>query len=393
MNKTTMLSVELSGGRSYPIHIGPDLIAQAGTLIGPLARGGRAVIITQPRIGRLYSAAVAEPLRTAGLEVSVVSFGDGERFKTLRTVERLYDALYTLRADRKTLIIALGGGVVGDVAGWVAASYLRGLDYAQIPTTLLAMVDSSVGGKTGVDFRDGKNLIGAFHQPRIVLADTNVLRTLPARDFRSGLAEVLKYGVIRDPELLDFVGDRVKDIGKRVPDALRHVAERSCAIKAEVVAGDEREETGLRAILNFGHTIGHALEAATRYRRFRHGEAVAIGMVSAACVGEAARVTPREVRQAIAGAIRAQRLPIAIPEDVPVAALTALFGLDKKAERGRARWVLARGLGVVDSGRDLDEKTILAGLSLQARLYGNPAAVVDENTKPGINTEGNDARS
>lgn len=364
------LTVHLSGGRSYPLYIGPDLLEQAGALVAPLARGGRAVIITQPRIGRLYGEALAEPLRLSGLEVTTISFGDGERYKTLRTVERLYEALYERRVDRKTLVVALGGGVVGDVAGWVAASYLRGLDYVQVPTTLLAMVDSSVGGKTGVDFRAGKNLIGAFHQPRAVLADTNVLGTLPARDFRSGLAEVVKYGVIREPELLGFLSERVQEVRGLAPNALRHIVERSCAIKADVVAGDEREETGLRAILNFGHTIGHALEAATRYRRFRHGEAVAIGMVSAACVGEAAGVTPPELGEAIAEAVRAQLLPVAIPPDIPPAALIDLLGLDKKAERGRARWVLARAPGRVDLVDSVDEGTVLAGLALQARRWG-----------------------
>lgn len=363
------LTVPLSGGRDYPIYIGPGLLRRAGALLAPLARGGRAVLVTQPRIGRLYGEALAEPLRAAGLEVSLVTFGDGERYKTLRTVERLYDALYERRADRKTLVVALGGGVVGDVAGWLAASYLRGLDYVQVPTTLLAMVDSSVGGKTGVDFRAGKNLIGAFHQPRAVLADTDVLRTLPARDVRSGVAEILKYGVIREPPLLDFLADRVQEVRRLAPDVVGHLVERSCAIKADVVAGDEREESGLRAILNFGHTLGHALEAATRYRRFRHGEAVAIGMVGAACVGEAAGVTPPELRQAIAEAIRAQRLPVAVPADVPAAALTDLLGLDKKAEGGRARWVLARAPGRVESASDVDEETISAGLALQARLY------------------------
>ena len=366
----TVLTVALGGGRDYPIHVGGGLLARAGELLAPLARGGRAVVITQPPIESCYGAAVRDALVGAGLSVRTLAFPNGERSKTLRTVARLYDGLYEARADRRTLIVALGGGVVGDVAGFVAASYLRGLPYVQIPTTLLAMVDSSVGGKTGVDFRNGKNLIGAFHQPRAVLIDTNTLATLPRRDLRSGMAEVVKYGVIRDPDLLDFVTSRVKDLAGLDPAALSHVVGRSCRIKADVVAGDEREETGLRALLNYGHTVGHALEAATRYRRFRHGEAVAIGMVSAACIGEAAGVTPSETRAAVAGALKAQRLPLAVPADVPAASLTGLLSLDKKAENGKARFVLARGIGNVALHGDVCEEDVRAGLALQAREYG-----------------------
>lgn len=367
---TESLTVPLPGKRSYPIFIGQGLLDQAGALLGPLARGGRCVIVTQSRIARLYGGPLTEALRRAGLDVAAITFGDGERFKTLATVSRLYRALYDLRADRSTLIVALGGGVVGDVAGFLAASYLRGLDYVQVPTTLLAMVDSSVGGKTGVDFEAGKNLIGAFHQPRAVLADIGTLRTLPARDRRSGMAEVVKYGVIRDPALLDFLASEARALRKSAPEALSQVVRRSCEIKADVVAGDEREESGLRAILNYGHTIGHALEAATRYRRYRHGEAVAIGMVSAACIGEAAGITPASVRQVVVDALRAQRLPVAVPADVPAETLIGLLSLDKKAEGGRARFVLARALGRVELRTDVDEASVQAGLALQACCYG-----------------------
>lgn len=364
------LTVPLPAGRDYPIHIGPGLLARCGAEAARVSRGGRVVVLTQPPVAARYGPAVTRSLREAGLDVHLATFASGERFKTLGTLSRLYQALYQLRADRKTLVVALGGGVVGDVAGFVAATYGRGLDYVQVPTTLLAMVDSSVGGKTGVDFADGKNLIGAFHQPRAVLADTDTLRTLPPRERRSGMAEVVKYGVIRDPALLDFVTERAADLRRLTGDALSHVISRSCAIKAEVVAGDEREETGLRAILNYGHTVGHALEAATRYRRFRHGEAVAIGMVAAACIGEAAGVTPAAVRRQVADAVLAQRLPRAVPADVPAATLTGLLSLDKKAEGGRARFVLARAIGEVELSAGVSEKAVGAGLALQAREYG-----------------------
>ena len=368
------LRVPLAGGRDYPLHVGSGLLAGAGRMLAPLAPGRRVVIVTQPRIASLWGEALLRSLRASGLDPELVSFPDGERFKTLRTLSALYRALYDLRADRQTLIAALGGGVVGDVAGFLAASYLRGLDYVQVPTTLLAMVDSSVGGKTGIDYRDGKNLIGAFHQPRAVLADIDTLATLPAREVRSGLAEVVKYGIIRAPEFLEYLEREADAVRRLDAGVMAEIVRRSCAIKAEVVAGDEREETGLRAILNFGHTIGHALESATRYRRFRHGEAIAIGMVSAACIGETAGVTPAEVRRTIARAIRAQGLPVAIPEGLAAVAapadLLGLLSLDKKARSGAARFVLARAIGDVALADRIPDATVVAGLELQAREYG-----------------------
>ncbi len=367
------LTVPLGGGRDYPIHIGPGLLARAGELIAPLVsaakgpRAGRIVVITQPPIAARYAETLLDALQRSRLDVQVATFASGERFKTLATVERLYRALYDVQADRKTLIVALGGGVVGDVAGFVAASYLRGMDYVQIPTTLLAMVDSSVGGKTGVDYRDGKNLIGAFHQPRAVLADTDTLRTLPPREIRSGMAEVVKYGAIRDPDLLRFTTEQAGDLRNLDAAALSRCIERSCRIKAEVVAADEREETGLRAILNYGHTIGHALEAATRYRRFRHGEAVAIGMAAAACIGEQAGITPSSVRPLLIEALRAQRLPCAVPPDVPADTLLSLLNRDKKTEAGQTTFVLLKALGKTELVRGLDEEIVRAGLAAQAR--------------------------
>jgi 3-dehydroquinate synthase len=383
-NRRQHVEVRLGGGdRDYSIHIGPGLLSGSGGDLASLLAGvagpaqQRAVVITQPPIARHYEAALCESLRAGGLNVHAVRFPDGERHKTLATVERLYRALYELRADRKTLLVALGGGVVGDVAGFVAATYGRGLPYVQAPTTLLAMVDSSVGGKTGVDFAQGKNLIGAFHQPRAVVIDTDVLRTLSIRDVRAGLAEVVKYGAISDPDLLDLLATRGRTLLHRrsrsngaAPDndLVGQIVERSCRIKANVVAQDEREETGLRAILNFGHTVGHALEAATNYRRFRHGEAVAIGMVAAACIGEAAGITPADVRPVLVSCLRALDLPVTLPADVPVEAVLSLVSLDKKAEAGRVRWVLLRKMGQVAPACSLDEDVVRTGLALQARI-------------------------
>jgi 3-dehydroquinate synthase len=357
--------VPLGGGRAYDIHIGAGLLARAGEIVAGVARSRRAVIITQPPIAKAWGEPLRRSLTEAGFgDAPVLTFPAGERHKHLRTVQALCDGLYNLPAavDRKTMVVALGGGVVGDVAGFVASIYLRGLDYVQIPTTLLAMVDSSVGGKTGVDFRAGKNLVGAFHQPRAVVIDTDVLATLPARERRAGMGEVVKYGVIRDPELEMRVIARAAAIKALEPEDIAYIVRRSCEIKAEVVAADEFETTGLRAILNFGHTIGHALESATNYRRYKHGEAISIGMVAAAAIGEAHGVTPATVRPTLTGALRAHGLPTALPADVPHDDLLNLAGRDKKAEAGRARFVLARRLGEVALYADVEEWAVRAGL-------------------------------
>lgn len=346
---TTCVSVDLSEGRDYRIQIGAGELARLGEHCRTVARSHRAVILSQPGIFRNWGQSAVTSLEQAGFSVQSLCYPAGERYKNLAMITRLYTGLYELTPalDRKTLLIALGGGVVGDMGGYLAATYLRGLDYVQVPTTLLAMVDSSVGGKTGVDFREGKNLVGAFHQPRTVVVDPTVLTTLPLREVRAGLAEVVKYGIIQDPALLDFVTEHAQMLLRRDPEAIAHVVARSCQLKAEVVTADEREETGLRAILNFGHTIGHALEGATHYRRYKHGEAVAIGMVSAAWIGEAAGVTPPEVRGALVPALEALKLPTSLPEDIRDETLIALTTRDKKAVAGEARFVLAEALGRV----------------------------------------------
>lgn len=363
-----IVPVTLGEGRSYSIHIGAGLLAQSGRLAGDAlggTNGRQAVIITQPNIAGLYGQAVEQSLSEAGFgPVSTVTFAEGEEHKTLATVERLCSALYDLpvAVDRKTLIVALGGGVVGDVAGYVAAIYLRGLAYIQIPTTLLAMADSSVGGKTGVDFKSGKNLVGAFHQPRSVVIDSDVLRSLSVRDTRAGMAEIIKYGVISDADLLQFVETNADEILRLDADAIAHIVRRSCQIKADVVSRDEFETLGLRAILNYGHTIGHALESATDYKRFRHGEAVAIGMMAAAYIGEARNVTPPDVVLQTRNALQAFGLPAVLPSDVPADDLIALLGRDKKAEGGRAKFVLAETIGKVGVWGDVSEFMIHQGL-------------------------------
>ena len=358
------LNVPLSGGREYDIHVGDGtLVTDAGTVLAQVARSKRAIVITQPKIAALWGAKLVSSLFVAGFDSpAIVTFPHGERYKNLKVVTQLCDSLYDLSPaiDRKTLIIALGGGVVGDVAGFVASLYLRGLDYVQVPTTLLAMVDSSVGGKTGVDFREGKNLIGAFYQPRSVLIDVETLSTLPARERRAGIAEVIKYGVIREPSILSLLSGR--EMTYRDTAVLSDLIQRSCIIKADVVSRDEYETTGLRAILNFGHTVGHALESATNYRRYKHGEAVAIGMMAAAAIGEAHGVTPPEVRTAIEKALIAQKLPTGFPPEMDVETILPLMARDKKAEGGKARFVLATSIGSTKVFSDVEESAIREGI-------------------------------
>ncbi|MBC8138646.1 MAG: 3-dehydroquinate synthase [Fibrella sp.] len=367
-----IVHVPLDGGRAYDIHIGAGLLTSVGEVVRGVARSNRVVIVSQPPIAKHYANAVADSLAAAGFDApDIVLFPAGERYKTHKMLERLYGALYELHPaiDRKTLLVALGGGVVGDVVGFLAATYLRGLDYVQVPTTLLAMVDSSVGGKTGIDYQAGKNLIGAFHQPRAVIADTDTLVTLPKREMAAGLAEVIKYGVIRDAEVMRKAANAL--YGLRSGDAAltSYLVRRSCEIKAEVVVADEYETTGIRAILNFGHTIGHAVEAATNYRRYKHGEAVAIGMIAAACIGETVGVTHPGLRDHIRLACENAGLPRTLPADVSDDDILALLGRDKKSENGAPKFVLARALGDVVSGVAVEESAIREGLAMQRAEY------------------------
>ena len=285
---------------------------------------------------------------------------DGERHKHLRSVSRIYDALIAQQVDRGAALIGLGGGVLGDVTGFAAATYLRGIDIVHVPTTLLAQVDSAIGGKVGVNHPLGKNLIGAFHQPRLVVIDPMLVATLPRREFQAGLYEVVKYGMTSSRGLFDRVGRSVKDLFKRRPDALQPVIAESCAIKAEVVARDERER-GPRRVLNFGHTAGHALEAITKYTRFRHGEAVGYGMLVAAEVGVGRGRLAVSDRDALAALIR-QLGPLPPIADLGIAAMVEAMRRDKKVVDGRLHYVLATGIGehaVVD---DVEERELTEAL-------------------------------
>jgi 3-dehydroquinate synthase len=349
-----VLRVEL-GERSYPIHIGEGLVDRA-ELFAPHVGGRRAAIVTNDTVAPLYADRLEEALRGAGARVQRIVLRDGEAFKTWESLERIYAALLEARADRRTVLVALGGGVVGDIAGFAAATYQRGIAHVQVPTTLLAQVDSSVGGKTAINHPLGKNMIGAFHQPDAVIADTATLATLPPRELAAGLAEVVKYGAIHDAAFLDWIEANAQKLLQRESASLALAIERSCAIKAEIVAADERE-SGVRALLNFGHTFGHAIESAAGYGAWLHGEAVAAGMVLAA------RLSARTGRITNAEADRLKRLigKLGLPVAPPVFALETwleFMGRDKKNEGGRITLVLLEALGRAAVVRDTPEPAL-----------------------------------
>jgi 3-dehydroquinate synthase len=334
------------GDRSYPIVVGAGVLNAAASVCMEQYHPSSVTILSHPRLMALYGEKVAADFRGLGLPVAMLTVRPGERHKNLRTVERLYRELLSLEVDRKGLLIAVGGGVLGDVCGFVAATYLRGIAFVQIPTTVLAQVDASVGGKTGVDLPEGKNLVGAFHQPRAVIIDTETLATLPARELRSGLAEVVKYGMITDERLFGDLGRSIPLLLGRDLAALSDAVVRSCEIKAHIVSVDETEQ-GLRAILNFGHTIGHALEVVTGYRRYKHGEAISIGMVSACLIGEEAGITPPDVTEAARALLSRLRLPTKFPDDIDIDSTISATLKDKKRVGASVTYILAERIGRV----------------------------------------------
>lgn len=335
------LTVEL-GARSYPIHIGAGLLAR-GELIAQRLRHRRAAIITNDTVAPLYLDILRRSLEARGLEIVAITVPDGESHKNWETLNRIFDGLLEHRCDRTTGLIALGGGVIGDLAGFAAALYQRGVPYVQVPTTLLAQVDSSVGGKTAINHPEVKNLIGAFYQPVAVISDTDTLSSLPARELAAGLAEVIKYGLIRDVDFFDWLEGNMARLVRRDPEALAYAIERSCANKADVVALDERE-SGERALLNFGHTFGHAIETGTGYGTWLHGEAVAAGMMIATRLSQRMGLVGEETVHRVAAVLAAAGLPARAP-DFGVQRYLELMGHDKKVEGGRARFVVLKGIG------------------------------------------------
>jgi 3-dehydroquinate synthase len=339
------------GDRSYDIQIGPGLLRRLGRECARLRLGRRCAVITDANVGPRFAKATARSLAKAGFEPVLITVPAGEKAKSLQSVQRCYDLLARHRLERKSFIVALGGGVVGDLAGFVAATYLRGIPFVQVPTTLLAQVDSSVGGKVGVNLKAGKNLVGAFHQPKLVLCDLDTLRTLPGRDYRSGLAEVIKYGIIYDAPFFARLERDMPRLRRRDRAALAGVIARCCEIKAEVVGQDETD-VGLRAILNFGHTVGHALEAISGYGKYLHGEAISIGQVAAARLSSSTLGLPQRDADRIAELLRKAGLPTTVPLTASQEArLFAAMKLDKKVSGGEVKFVLARRIGKVEFGQ------------------------------------------
>lgn len=338
---TTRLDVDL-GERSYPIFIGPGLLGD-GVCVRAGLRGREVLVVSNDTVAPLYLdpllANLGEDARAGALILP-----DGEQHKTFATLQTIFDALLEQRHSRHTTLVALGGGVVGDMVGFAAACYQRGVDFIQVPTTLLAQVDSSVGGKTAVNHPRGKNMIGAFHQPRRVVIDTTVLATLPAREFAAGLAEIIKYGCIRDAAFFDWLEANMDALLARDAQVLSRAIARSCEIKAEVVAADEREG-GLRAILNFGHTFGHAIETHTGYGSWLHGEAVAAGMVLAADLSRRLGAVSEADVERIEALIERAGLPGCAPSDLSTGRFIELMGVDKKVIDGRLRLITLAGLG------------------------------------------------
>ena len=345
--------------RAYPIHIGRRLIDNVGDLLS-FREGARAVVVTNALVAAHYAAPLKKTLRGRGVHVDVVLLPDGEAHKNWTTLDDLLTRLLDLRVERSTVLIALGGGVIGDIAGFAAAIYQRGIPFIQIPTTLLAQVDSSVGGKTGVNHPRGKNMIGAFWQPQAVVIDTDCLGTLSERELRAGVAEVIKYGAIRDVEFFRWIEQNVRPLMAKDAAALAHAIRRSCEIKAEIVAADERE-TGERALLNFGHTFGHAIEAAQGYGTWLHGEAVAAGMVCAARLSEQVCGLSREEMSRLAQLIEAAGLPTSAP-DLPGPQWLELMRRDKKVQAGAMRFVLIDRLGHALVRSDVADADVLTAV-------------------------------
>ena len=339
------IRVEL-GERSYDIFIGSGLLKEIGKALGTFDFSRKVALVSNPTVYGFYGKEVSAAIRASGHDLIEVLIPDGEEYKSLADTEKIYEALLKAKLDRKSALIALGGGVIGDITGFAASTYMRGIDFIQVPTTLLAQVDSSVGGKTGVNHPLGKNMIGAFWQPRLVWIDTATLETLPRREFLSGLGEVIKYGVIWDEKFFAYLEANRDKILRLDPAALTYVIKRSCEIKSEVVSNDERE-SGLRAVLNYGHTIGHAIETITGYKKYLHGEAVAVGMYMEARLSHQLGFIDNKTVARIKALIDSFELPSEMPDEIEMDNLLEKMQLDKKTVSGRMHFVLPEAVGSV----------------------------------------------
>ncbi|MBD2431722.1 MULTISPECIES: 3-dehydroquinate synthase [Fischerella] len=334
--------------QSYDIAIAPGSLEQLGEFMTNLHLGKKVLLVSNPTVFQLYGETAIASLKAASFEVASHILSDGEHYKTLASIENLYNTALENRLERSATMVALGGGVIGDMTGFAAATWLRGINFIQVPTTLLAMVDAAIGGKTGVNHPQGKNLIGAFHQPRLVLIDPDVLKTLPIREFRAGMAEVIKYGVIWDAQLFAELeaSQRLDEMGHIHSELIDTILTRSCQAKADVVSKDEKE-AGLRAILNYGHTIGHAVESLTGYRQVLHGEAVAIGMVAAGQIAVELGMWTQQQTQRQDVLIEKAGLPTKLPAGLDIEAIIEALQIDKKVKAGKVRFVLPTQIGAV----------------------------------------------
>jgi 3-dehydroquinate synthase len=356
----TAVLVQL-GPRTYRVEIGTRNLSELGALASTWCKLSHAVIITDRNVESPHALRAAASLGEAGARVDVLVVEPGEETKSVESAAQLYEKLLELGADRKTVIVAVGGGVVGDLAGFVAATFARGLPFIQVPTTLLAQVDSSVGGKVGVNLPGAKNMVGAFWQPIGVLIDTTVLTTLADREYRAGLAEVVKYGVILDAEFFTYLEQHVRELAARDPAVLEYIVMRSCRLKADIVQQDEREETGLRSVLNYGHTFCHAIEAVAGYGEFLHGEAVSIGMLCASRLAERLGRIDHTLTNRQHELLKALGLPVDFPP-LDHAAILDAMSRDKKVEHGKLRFVLPTRLGHVELVGDVDAADVRAVL-------------------------------
>lgn len=354
-----IVEVELTK-RGYEICIGLDVLDTIGERIKRFQFPLRCVLISNPNLLGLYGERVLTSLKKNGFKTEAITIPEGEEYKNLREVEKIYDRLLSGQLDRYSPLIALGGGVIGDITGFVAATYMRGIPYIQIPTSLLAQVDSSIGGKTAVNHSLGKNMIGAFYQPKGVFIDLNVLKTLPEIEFRCGMSEIIKYGIISDETLFTYLEINREKIKSHDLNALQYIIESSCKIKALIVSKDECEE-GLRAVLNFGHSIGHVLESLTGYKKYKHGEAVAIGMVAASYISYEMGLCGMEDVGRVRNLIESYDLPVKLPE-INIKELLKAIHYDKKVKDKKVKLILMKKPGLVEIKDDVSDKIILKGL-------------------------------
>ncbi|MTI84187.1 MAG: 3-dehydroquinate synthase [Firmicutes bacterium] len=346
------------GRRSYKILIGRGLLERCGEYLSHLFSGRKTLLVTNPKVNHLYGGVIIKSLQEFGFKVTVAEVPDGEEYKSLQQAERLYDTAFSAGLDRHCPVLALGGGVIGDLAGFVASTYMRGVGFVQVPTTLLAQVDSSVGGKVAVNHPRGKNIIGAFYQPSIVLSDTDTLPSLEDREVRSGISEVIKYGIIGDAQFFSWLEENIESLLELTPGAVANAIMQSCLNKSRVVEADETEQ-GTRAVLNLGHTVGHALEAITEYKIYRHGEAVAVGMVAAARLAEELSILETEQRKKIEAILIRAGLPTKIPQQTNMDSFINMMYKDKKVTSGDLVFILPENIGSVRIYKNPTENSLI----------------------------------